>query len=106
MFQRYTDIIFKQQVYELGRRDPDLAPWKVDDLLDKVTTSVHDAGNLELESFLFEERMTGIAAASASSELESPTLLVQRGGNVGAFPSLGEMLSNELKQSSGPNAPR
>jgi len=59
MFQRYVDIILKQQVYQLGKRDPDLTPEKFDGLIDKVTSSVHDAAAGDLEQFLFAEQLTG-----------------------------------------------
>jgi hypothetical protein len=62
LFQRYIDIILKQSVYELGRHDSNLAPYKIDGLIDDVTSRVHDAAAQELEQFLFDESLTGSAA--------------------------------------------
>jgi hypothetical protein len=61
LFQRYIDIILKQSVYELGKRDPDFAPYKVDNLIDEITSRVHDAAAEELEHFLFDERLPNTA---------------------------------------------
>jgi hypothetical protein len=57
LFQRYVDIILKQSVYELAKRDADFAPYKVDNLIDDITSRVHDAAAEELEHFLFDEHM-------------------------------------------------
>jgi len=55
LFQRYVDIILKEGLYELARRDPEMTAGKVDDLWDKVQSRVHDAAAEDLEAFLFEE---------------------------------------------------
>jgi hypothetical protein len=65
LFQRYVDIILKQTVHELGKRDPEFTPDKVDGLIDDVTSRVHDAAADDLEQFLFEESLTGAAAIGA-----------------------------------------
>ena len=59
LFQRYVDIILKQAVYELAKRDTEMAAYKIDGLIDDVTARVHDAAAQELEQFLFEDRLTG-----------------------------------------------
>lgn len=69
LFQRYVDIILKQTIHELGKRDPDFTPDKVDGLIDDVTSRVHDAAADDLERFLFEESLTG-APASAEPEAD------------------------------------
>lgn len=61
LFQRYVDIILKQAIYELAKRDPDMQPYKIDDLIDEVTSRVHDAAAEDLEEFLFDESMKGSA---------------------------------------------
>ncbi len=69
LFQRYVDIILKQTIHELGNRDPEFTPDKVDGLIDDVTSRVHDAAADDLEQFLFEEALTG-AAPEAETEAE------------------------------------
>ena len=59
LFQRYVEIILKQAIYELGKNDPDFTPYKVDGLIDDITSRVHDAAAEELEQFLFNEHLTG-----------------------------------------------
>lgn len=55
LFQRYMDIIQKEALYQLARRDPEFTVEKVDDVWDKVQSQVHDAAADDLEAFLFEE---------------------------------------------------
>jgi hypothetical protein len=64
LFQRYVDIILKQSVYELAKREPEFTDYRVDQLIDDVTSKVHDAAAQELEQFLFEDRLTGGAATA------------------------------------------
>lgn len=61
LFQRYVEIIFKQSIYELAKREPEMTPDKVDNLIDTVTGKAHDAAAEDLESFLFEDKLTGAA---------------------------------------------
>ncbi|HEX8524202.1 MAG TPA: hypothetical protein VF669_18250 [Tepidisphaeraceae bacterium] len=68
LFQRYVEIIIKQQVYSLAKHDPDFTPEKVDGLIDTVTAMVHDAAAEDLEQFLFDDRLTGGAAASSEHD--------------------------------------
>ncbi len=70
LFQRYVDIILKQTVHELGKRDPEFTPDKVDGLIDDVTSRVHDAAADDLEQFLFEESLTGAVAPAAEPEAD------------------------------------
>lgn len=72
LFQRYVDIILKQTVHELGKRDPEFTPDKVDGLIDDVTSRVHDAAAEDLEQFLFEESLTGAAAAPPDAGASAP----------------------------------
>jgi hypothetical protein len=67
LFQRYVDIILKQSVYQLGKRDPDMSADKIDGLIDEVTSRVHDAATGDLENFLFDEKLTGVAAMPADA---------------------------------------
>jgi hypothetical protein len=57
MFQRYVDIITKQAIHELGKREEQLNADQVDGLLDDVTSRVHDAAVQDLDRFLFEESL-------------------------------------------------
>jgi hypothetical protein len=68
LFQRYVDIIMKEALYQLGRRDPDMTAEKVDDLWDKVQARVHDAAADDLEAFLFEE----VYAVGGAQAAEAP----------------------------------
>ena len=96
LFQRYVDIIFKQSIYELGKREPNLSPDKVDTLVDEVTSRVHDAAANDLETFLFEEHLTGSTAGEMSEEVG---LKNADGESTTAEPmSLGQILSSKAKQ--------
>lgn len=59
LFQRYVEIILKQSIWELSRRDPEFTADKIDGLIDDVTSRVHDAAAEDLEDFLFAEHLTG-----------------------------------------------
>jgi hypothetical protein len=61
IFQRYVDIILKLQLYELQRRVSDFSPEAVDDLIDNVTSRVHDAAVNDLDRFLFDERLSAMS---------------------------------------------
>jgi hypothetical protein len=65
LFQRYVDIILKQSVYELAKHEPEFTDYRVDQLIDDVTSRVHDAAAQELEQFLFEDKLTGAAPSVA-----------------------------------------
>lgn len=68
LFQRYVDIILKQSVFELGKREISMRPDQIDRLLDDVTSKVHDAAAEDLESFLFDESLKGSAPMPTASE--------------------------------------
>lgn len=72
LFQRFVDIILKQQIHEFGKRNPAMTADDIDQLMDKVTSQVHDAAVVDLERLLFEESMTG-AAAGATATTEPAT---------------------------------
>lgn len=74
LFQRFVDIIVKQQIHQLGKNDPQLTADKIDNLMDKVTSSVHDQAALELESFLFDTTLKGAAAAADVGETSEAPL--------------------------------
>jgi len=65
LFQRYVEIILKQSIYELNRRDPDFSAAKVDGLIDDITSRVHDAAADDLEQFLFSDNLTGSVSTGA-----------------------------------------
>jgi hypothetical protein len=66
LFQRYVEIILKQQVYSLQKNEADFSAEAVDNLIDAVTSRVHDAAAEDLERFLFDEDLTGAAAVEPS----------------------------------------
>ena len=55
MLQRHIEIILKEALYQLAKRDPELTAEKVDDLWNRVQLSAHDAAAHDLEAFLFDE---------------------------------------------------
>lgn len=65
LFQRYVEIILKQQLYALQKHEAEFTAEKVDGLIDTVTAKVHDAAAEDLEHFLFDEHLSGSAAAPA-----------------------------------------
>jgi len=65
LFQRYVDIILKEALYQLAKRDPELTAEKVDDVWDQVQSRVHDAAAEDLEAFLFEEAFVAGGAEHA-----------------------------------------
>jgi len=65
LFQRYVDIILKEALYQLAKRDPELTAEKVDDVWDQVQSRVHDAAAEDLEAFLFEEAFVAGGAGTA-----------------------------------------
>jgi hypothetical protein len=70
LFQRYVEIILKQQIYSLQRHEAEFTAEQVDSLIDRVTAMVHDAAAEELEGFLFDETLTGAAAAQSFDATE------------------------------------
>jgi hypothetical protein len=55
LFQRHIEIILKEALYQMAKREPELTAEKIDDLWNKVQLSAHDAAAQDLEAFLFEE---------------------------------------------------
>ncbi|MHC4600939.1 MAG: hypothetical protein ACYS47_18250, partial [Planctomycetota bacterium] len=43
LFQRMVDVIVKQSLHELGKRSPSMSGDEVDQMIDKVTSKVHDS---------------------------------------------------------------
>jgi hypothetical protein len=68
LFQRYMDIILKQSLYEVNKVEGDLTPERVDQIIDDITSRVHDAAAEDLESFLFDDKMTVAAASVPAAE--------------------------------------
>ena len=68
LFQRYVDIILKQSLYGV---EGDLTPERIDQLIDDITSRVHDAAAEDLESFLFDDKMTVAAASGPASPTET-----------------------------------
>ena len=62
MFQRHIDILVKQSVYEMERREPHLSAARIDnEVLDRVTRRIYEAASEDtsLSSFLFKENLSG-----------------------------------------------
>jgi hypothetical protein len=62
------DIILKQSLYEVNKIEGDLTPERVDQIIDDITSRVHDAAAEDLESFLFDDKMTVAAASVPAAE--------------------------------------
>jgi hypothetical protein len=74
MFQRHIDILVKQSVYEMERREPQLSAARIDnEVLDRVTRRLYEAASVDtsLSSFLFNENLSG--AESGGDEGAQPT---------------------------------
>lgn len=78
MFQRHIDILVKQSVYEMERREPQLSAARIDnEVLDLVTRRIYEAASEDtsLSSFLFNENLSGIQPDGdhAASPAEAPS---------------------------------
>ena len=78
MFQRHIDILVKQSIYEMERREPQLSAARIDnEVLDLVTRRIYEAASEDtsLSSFLFIENLSGIQSAGdgAAQPSEAPS---------------------------------
>lgn len=55
LFQRYVDVIVKEGLFQLAKREIGFTVDSVDSMIDDVIRRVHDAAAEDLEAFLFEE---------------------------------------------------
>ena len=60
LFQRYTEIIVKEAIFQLGRVKPSITADDVVFCMDDITKRVHDQAAQDLNAFLFEEVFTAI----------------------------------------------
>jgi len=58
LFQRYTEIILKEAIFQLGRMKPSITADDVVFCMDDITKRVHDQAAQDLDAFLFEEIFT------------------------------------------------
>ncbi len=58
LFQRYTEIILKEAIFQLGRIKPSITSDDVVFCMDDITKRVHDQAAQDLNAFLFEEIFT------------------------------------------------
>lgn len=58
LFQRYTEIILKEAIFQLGRIKPSITSDDVVFCMDDITKRVHDQAAQDLNAFLFEEMFT------------------------------------------------
>lgn len=54
LFERYVDIIVKEAIFELGKRELDLTAEYVNRKIDEMISRVHDQAAEDLEEFLFD----------------------------------------------------
>lgn len=54
LFQRYVDIIVKEAIFELGKRELDLTADDVNRKIDEIISRVSDQATEDLEGFLFD----------------------------------------------------
>jgi len=59
MFQRYVEIILKESIRELERKQGSLNADLIDGHIDKIYTSIHDQAEQDLAGFLFDEKLQG-----------------------------------------------
>lgn len=74
MFQRHIDILVKQSVYEMERREPQLSAARIDnEVLDRVTRRIYEsaAEDTSLGSFLFTENLAGLSRAEQDQQVAS-----------------------------------
>lgn len=74
MFQRHIDILVKQSVYEMERREPQLSAARIDnEVLDRVTRRIYEsaAEDTSLGSFLFTESLAGLSRAEQDAQVSS-----------------------------------
>jgi hypothetical protein len=58
LFQRHTEIILKEAIFQLGRVKPSITADDVVFCMDDITKRVHDQAAQDLNAFLFEEVFT------------------------------------------------
>lgn len=56
MFQRYIDIMIREGIFEMEKRETSLSADNVSRKIDDLTTKVHDQAAADLNDFLFEEQ--------------------------------------------------
>lgn len=56
MFQRYIDIMIREGIFELEKRETSLSADDVSRKIDDLTTRIHDQAAADLNDFLFEEQ--------------------------------------------------
>ena len=54
MFQRYIDIIIKESIYQMGKRQLELSAQSINDHIDIIISDIHDKAADDLREFLFE----------------------------------------------------
>ena len=57
LFQRYVEIILKESIRELERKEGMLSADDVDGLIDQLYTQIHDQAEDDLVGFLFDEKL-------------------------------------------------
>jgi hypothetical protein len=76
MFQRHIDILVKQSVYEMERREPHLSAARIDnDVLDRVARRIYEVASVDtsLSSFLFNENLSGVQSVQQDEKQVEPT---------------------------------
>ena len=57
MFQRYVEIILKESIRELERKQGSLTADLIDTHIDELYTRIHDQAEEDLTGFLFDEKL-------------------------------------------------
>lgn len=55
LFQRHIDIIIKEAIFQMGKREVSLSPDDVNRRIEDIVSEVHDKASEDLVSFLFDE---------------------------------------------------
>ena len=83
MFQRYVDIMVRQMIYDVEKRDSGLSSGRLEDELNKIARRVYDAAANDpaLDSFLFKETLTTDANGATVEDSDVANGATVEGGN-------------------------
>lgn len=56
LFQRYVDIIVKEAIYQMGKKQLEMNAISINDQIDEIISNVHDKASEDLQEFLFEKK--------------------------------------------------
>ena len=83
MFQRYVDIMVRQMIYDVEKRDSGLSSGRLEDELNKIARRVYDAAASDpaLDSFLFKETLSAETASAPADETSDASAVATTNGS-------------------------